>query len=72
MPNYTGQPFIMMAILFFASFFLVFEWITLAAIGLVAAIVMMYVRSFDYDEGFHFEVDEIKEIEEDARGHKNE
>lgn len=68
MPSNTGQPFILMAILFFASFFLVFEWITLAVIGLIAAIVMMFVRSFDYDEGYHFETDEIEEIEEELRG----
>lgn len=68
MPSYTGQPFIMMAILFFASFALVFEWITLAVIGLIGAIVMMFIRSFDYDEGYHVEVDEIIETERKARG----
>src|SRR5699024_5576837 len=46
MPSYTGQPFIMAAIMFFASFALVFEWITLAVIGLVGIIVMMIIRSF--------------------------
>ncbi len=72
MPNYTGQPFIMTAIMFFASFFLVFEWITLASIGLIGIIVMMYVRSFDYDGGYHIGVDEISKVENSLRGHDNE
>ncbi|SFB22064.1 cytochrome aa3-600 menaquinol oxidase subunit 1 [Lentibacillus halodurans] len=67
MPNSTGQPFIMMAILFFASFALVFEWIWLAVAGLIGALVMMGIRSFDYDEGHHVEVDEIKQTERSAR-----
>ncbi|QQD84718.1 MULTISPECIES: cytochrome aa3 quinol oxidase subunit I [Jeotgalicoccus] len=72
MPNDTGQPFIMTAIMFFASFFLVFEWITLAVIGLIATIVMMIMRSFDYRDGYHFEVDEIESIERELRGAENE
>ncbi|MCG1010711.1 cytochrome aa3 quinol oxidase subunit I [Salinicoccus sp. ID82-1] len=72
MPNDTGQPFIMMAIMFFASFFLVFEWITLAAVGLVGILIMMVIRSFDYREGYHFEVDEIEKIEHESRGAENE
>ena len=72
MPNDTGQPFIMTAIMFFASFFLVFEWITLAVIGLIATIVMMIIRSFDYRDGYHFEVDEIGSIESELRGAENE
>lgn len=72
MPNDTGQPFIMTAIMFFASFFIVFEWITLAVIGLIATIVMMIIRSFDYRDGYHFEVDEIGSIESELRGAENE
>ena len=62
----------MTAIMFFASFFLVFEWITLAVIGLIATIVMMIMRSFDYRDGYHFEVDEIESIERELRGAENE
>ncbi|MFD1020347.1 cytochrome aa3 quinol oxidase subunit I [Thalassobacillus hwangdonensis] len=67
MPSNSGKPFIMMGILFFASFFLVFEWITLAVIALIAGVVMMVIRSFDYDDGYYVEVDEIKRIERSAR-----
>lgn len=67
MPSYTGQPFIMMGMFFVASFGLVFNWITLAIIGLIGGLIMMVVRSFDYDEGYHVEVDEIKRIERKAR-----
>ena len=68
MPSNTGQPIIMMAILAFASFALVFEWIGLAVIGLIGTLIMMGIRSFDYDDGYHVEVDEIKKIERSARG----
>lgn len=72
MPSSTGLPFIMMLVLFFTSFFLVFEWIPLAIAGLVVVLILMIVRSFDYDEGYHFEVEEIKEIENELRGPNNE
>ncbi|ASN06121.1 cytochrome aa3 quinol oxidase subunit I [Virgibacillus necropolis] len=68
MPNNTGKPIIMMGILAFASFALVFEWVTLAAIGLIGTIIMMGIRSFDYDDGHYVSVDEIKRTERAARG----
>ncbi|WP_174613027.1 cytochrome aa3 quinol oxidase subunit I [Virgibacillus ihumii] len=68
MPSSSGKPFIMMLILFFASFALVFEWVIAAAVFLAGGIFMMILRSFDYDEGYHIEVDEIKRIERSARG----
>ncbi|MEW9674916.1 cytochrome aa3 quinol oxidase subunit I [Lentibacillus sp. L22] len=68
MPNNSGKPFIMMLILFFASFALVFEWIPLAAIFLAGGFIMMIIRSFDYDEGYHISVAEIKRLERERRG----
>lgn len=68
MPSNSGKPIIMMAILALASFALVFEWVTFAAICMVGVIIMMVLRSFDYDEGYHIEIDEIKRIERSARG----
>ncbi|UOQ95353.1 cytochrome aa3 quinol oxidase subunit I [Halobacillus shinanisalinarum] len=67
MPSSTGQPFIMMGIMFIASFGLVFEWLWMAIAGLVGVLIMMGIRSFDYDDGFHVEVDEIKRTERSAR-----
>ncbi|GAA0441492.1 cytochrome aa3 quinol oxidase subunit I [Lentibacillus halophilus] len=67
MPSNSGRPFLMMAILAFASFALVFEWITLAIIGLIGTLIFMGLRSFDYDEGYHIETDEIKKYEQSAR-----
>ncbi|MFD2923674.1 cytochrome aa3 quinol oxidase subunit I [Halobacillus naozhouensis] len=67
MPSNTGQPIIMMGIAFIASFGIVFEWMWMAIAGLIGVIVMMGVRSFDYDDGFHVEVDEIKRTERKAR-----
>ncbi|MGP4062414.1 cytochrome aa3 quinol oxidase subunit I [Halobacillus sp. H74] len=68
MPSYTGAPFIMMAFLALGSFGLIFEWMIVAIAGLIGGVLMMILRSFDYDEGYHVEVDEIKRIERKARG----
>lgn len=72
MPNSTGLPFIMMSVLFFTCFFLVFEWMIPTVIGLIATIALMIIRSFDYDTGYHFEISEIKDIENDLRRDRNE
>lgn len=72
MPNNSGKPFIMMAILFVASFCLVFEWIVPAVIGLIAMLIMMGLRSFDYDTEHVISVEEIERIEKKARGVENE
>jgi cytochrome aa3-600 menaquinol oxidase subunit 1 len=68
MPNNTSIPIIMTFFMFIASFCLVFEWIGWAIAGLAAVVIMMIVRSFDYDDGFYVKVDEIKRIERKARG----
>ncbi|MCD5323335.1 MULTISPECIES: cytochrome aa3 quinol oxidase subunit I [Pontibacillus] len=68
MPSYTGAPIIMMALLGLASFGLVFEWLYVAVIGLIGAVFMMILRSFDYDDGYYVPVEEIKETEKKARG----
>lgn len=68
MPSYSGQPIIMMSFFAFASFALVFEWVPLAIAGLIGGVGCMIFRSFDYDDGYHVEVDEIKRIERKARG----
>ncbi|ELK46028.1 cytochrome aa3 quinol oxidase subunit I [Halobacillus sp. BAB-2008] len=68
MPSYTGQPIIMMTFLFIGSFGLVFEWMPVAIFGLVGGVIMMIIRSFDYDDGYYVSVDEVKRIERKARG----
>ncbi|MFD2624291.1 cytochrome aa3 quinol oxidase subunit I [Salibacterium salarium] len=68
MPSDSGIPFIMMAFMFVGSFGLVWEWIWMAIAGLIGVLVCMFIRSFDYDDGFHVSVEEIKETEEKARG----
>lgn len=70
MPSSSGKPFILMAILFCASFAVVFEWVIPAAILFAGGIVVMILRSFDYDEGYYIGVEEIKRIERSARGLK--
>ncbi|SDW39196.1 cytochrome aa3 quinol oxidase subunit 1 apoprotein [Marinococcus luteus] len=70
MPNYKGMPIIMSAIMFVASFGLVWHWFWLAIPGLIGVIICMVIRSFDYDEGYHVPIEEIKRTEEQARGRK--
>src|SRR5699024_5273214 len=65
-------PFIMIAILFAASFCLVIKWTIPATIALIAMLVMMGLRSFEYDPGYVIGVEEIERTEETARGDENE
>nr|WP_026701238.1 cytochrome aa3 quinol oxidase subunit I [Salibacterium aidingense] len=67
MPSDSGVPFIMMAFMFVAGFGLVWEWMIVAIAGLIGVLACMFIRSFDYDHGFHVSVEEIKETEEKAR-----
>ncbi|MFZ4452884.1 cytochrome aa3 quinol oxidase subunit I [Salibacterium aidingense] len=67
MPSDSGVPFIMMAFMFVAGFGLVWEWMIVAIAGLIGVLACMFIRSFDYDHGFHVSVQEIKETEEKAR-----
>ncbi|KGX88798.1 quinol oxidase subunit 1 [Pontibacillus litoralis JSM 072002] len=67
MPDNSAVPFIMSILFFIAGFGLVFEWMWMGIIGGIGVLITMIVRSFDPDEGYHVEVDEIKEIERKAR-----
>lgn len=68
MPSNSGLPFFMMLGLFIASFGLVWEWFWMAIPGLIMFFIVMGIRSFDYNEGFHVSTKEIHEIEQAARG----
>ncbi|PLR76250.1 cytochrome aa3 quinol oxidase subunit I [Bacillus sp. V3-13] len=63
MPSNSGLPFIMCVAFGIAGFFLVFEWHIAAAIAGLGIIAGLIVRSFDYNDGYHIPVDEIKETE---------
>lgn len=63
MPSNSGLPFFMGVVFGVAGFFLVFEWHIAAAIAAIGIIAGLIYRSFDYDEGYHIPVDEIKETE---------
>ena len=70
MPSNSGLPFIMCVIFGAAGFFMVFEWIPLAAIAATFIFVGLLVRSFDYNDGYHVKVDDIKKIERAWRDEK--
>jgi cytochrome aa3-600 menaquinol oxidase subunit 1 len=63
MPSNSGLPIYMGAIFGIAGFFLVFEWKIAALVATVGIIIGLIIRSFDYNDGFHVTVDEIKETE---------
>ncbi|MFE8703519.1 cytochrome aa3 quinol oxidase subunit I [Cytobacillus sp. FJAT-54145] len=67
MPSNSGLPFIMCVAFGIAGFFLVFEWHILAAIAALGIIAGLIYRSFDYNDGYHIHVDEIKETEKSWR-----
>jgi cytochrome aa3-600 menaquinol oxidase subunit I len=63
MPSNSGLPVIMCAVFGLVGFFLVFELHILALITAIGILIGLAVRSFDYNEGYHVLVDEIKETE---------
>lgn len=67
MPSNSGLPIFMGAVFGISGFFLVFEWHIAAAVAAIGIFVGLIIRSFDYDEGYHVKVDEIKAIEKSWR-----
>lgn len=63
MPSNSGLPVIMCAVFGMVGLFLVFELHILALIAAVGILIGLAVRSFDYDEGYHVHLDEIRETE---------
>ncbi|SFA85682.1 MULTISPECIES: cytochrome aa3 quinol oxidase subunit I [unclassified Bacillus (in: firmicutes)] len=63
MPSNSGLPFMMCVAFGIVGFFLVFEWHLAAAIGAIAIVAGLIIRSFDYNDGYHVHVDEISETE---------
>ncbi|WP_258535732.1 cytochrome aa3 quinol oxidase subunit I [Bacillus sp. 03113] len=68
MPSNSGVPFFMCVMFGIVGFFLVFEWFIPAAIATLGIVAGLVIRSFDYNEGYHVKVDEIKETERAWRG----
>jgi cytochrome aa3-600 menaquinol oxidase subunit I len=72
MPSNSGLPIIVSGIFGVAGFFLVFELHLAALLSLIGIVVCLAVRSFDYDEGFHVHVSEIKQTEKAWRSREGE
>lgn len=63
MPNNSGLPVFMGGVFTVAGFFLVFEWHIAAAVAAIGIFAGLIIRSFDYNNGYHVKVNEIKETE---------
>jgi cytochrome aa3-600 menaquinol oxidase subunit I len=72
MPNNSGLPFIMCVVFGIAGFLLVFEWHLAAAVAALGIFAGLIVRSFDYNDGHHVHIDEIRETEKAWRQRKGE
>ncbi|BFH60845.1 cytochrome aa3 quinol oxidase subunit I [Paenibacillus azoreducens] len=68
MPSNSGQPFILGVIMFILGFSLVFSWFIPAIIAGVGVIIMLAVRSFERDHGYHISAKEIAATEQKLRG----
>jgi cytochrome aa3-600 menaquinol oxidase subunit I len=63
MPSNSGLPFYMAVVFGIAGFFLVFEWKVAALVATIGIIGGLVARSFDYNDGYHVKIDEIKATE---------
>jgi cytochrome aa3-600 menaquinol oxidase subunit I len=63
MPSNSGLPIIMSTVFGIAGFFLIFEWKIAALIATLGIIVCLIIRSFDYNDGYHVHVEDIKKTE---------
>ncbi len=63
MPKNSGRPFIMGVSFFVAGFGFVFNWYPIAVIGLLAVVVTLITRSFEYGDEYHVPVEEIQHTE---------
>lgn len=63
MPSNTGLPFYMGVIFGIVGFLLVFEWKIATAVAAIGILAGLIIRSFDYNDGYHVHLDEIKETE---------
>lgn len=67
MPSNSGMPFIMSIFFFISGFGLVFEWYLMAIAGVIGVFATMILRSFDYDDGYHISVEEVRETEKSSK-----
>ncbi|QGG55041.1 cytochrome aa3 quinol oxidase subunit I [Paenibacillus sp. B01] len=60
MPSNSGKPFVMSIFFFISGFGLVFEWFWMAIAGALGVVVVMILRSCDFDKGYYVSVEEIE------------
>ncbi len=63
MPSSSHLPLIMAIGLFMSGYGFVLRGFELAALGLIILFIAMYMRSFEYDPGYHISTEEIKQVE---------
>ncbi|PBB06149.1 cytochrome aa3 quinol oxidase subunit I [Salimicrobium humidisoli] len=68
MPNNSGQPFIMTIFFFVAGFGLVFSMWPVVYVAAAGIAVLLFIRSFERDDGRHIHAEEVRETENNKRG----
>ncbi|WP_029422908.1 cytochrome aa3 quinol oxidase subunit I [Alicyclobacillus macrosporangiidus] len=63
MPKNSGRPFLMGVAFFVAGLGFVFNWYVLAVLGLLGVVVTLLRRSFEYDDEYYIQPEEIEHVE---------
>jgi len=63
MPKNSGIPIIMSGFWFIAGFGFVWDWKWMIVLGLIGVIATMIARSFNYNDDYYVQVEEIERIE---------
>lgn len=67
MPSPTYIPFLMSIALFIAGFGFITRGFEMATLGLVLFFILMFVRSYEHDPGYHIEPAELSRLEKEAK-----
>lgn len=67
MPSPTYLPFLMSLALFISGFGFITRGYEMGALGLILFFIVMFIRSYEHDPGYHIEPDQLTGVEKEAR-----
>lgn len=67
MPSPTYLPFLMSLAMFISGFGFITRGYEMGALGLILFFIVMFIRSYEHDPGYHIQPDELTGVEKEAK-----